>query len=346
MLKIDRQKQLFTRLETPSLAAVSISERYDLQEYICNSPDAFFREIGQELFLIDKELQPSDDVEDRIDLLALDKEGQAVILELKRGNHKLQMFQAISYAGMIAKWQPDELLACLDPDRREKLLDFLEVQKEEINRYQRIILVAEAFDYSVLVGAEWLTEQFGVGIVCCRLSIAQDATGDGEFLFCSNIFPAPELAQQAVRRGRRRGGVSPPKWPDWNAALAKVSNAALVAFYKKELEAGRENYLRQRSLRYRIAGKRRWYVLARRQRAYVWQSGRFDGDSAFWRSGLSQPDEVKPVKGDRCLSFALRTDADFNFFRLAATEKLLNAKWTEAGGGDEPEADVDGQDEA
>jgi hypothetical protein len=38
MLKIDRQKQLFTRLETPSLAAASISERYDLQEYICNSP--------------------------------------------------------------------------------------------------------------------------------------------------------------------------------------------------------------------------------------------------------------------------------------------------------------------
>jgi hypothetical protein len=346
MLKIDRQKQLFTRLETPSLAAASISERYDLQEYICNSPDAFFQEIGQELFLIDKELQPSDDVEDRIDLLALDKEGQAVILELKRGNNKLQMFQAISYAGMVAKWQPDDFLACLDPDKREKLLDFLEVEKEEINRHQRIILVAEAFDYSVLVGAEWLTEQFGVGIVCCRLSIAKDTGGNGEFLFRSNIFPAPELAQQAVRRGRGRSGVSPPKWSDWDAALDKVSNAALVAYYKKELEAGRENYLRKRTLRYRIAGKRRWFIAARRQRAYVWQHGQFDGDLDFWRSGLSQPDQVKPVKDERCLSFPLTTDSDFNFFRLAATEKLMNAKWVEAGGGDEQEADVDGQDDA
>src|SRR5882724_5401392 len=175
MLRIDRLKKAFNRLETPRLAEVSIAERSDLQEYICNSPEAFFQEIGQALFLIDKEVQPSDDVEDRIDLLALDKEGQAVIIELKRGNHKLQMFQAISYAGMVAKWQPEDFLGDLDADKREKLLDFLEAEKEEINRHQRIILIAEAFDYSILVGAEWLTEQFGVDILCCRLSIAKDA---------------------------------------------------------------------------------------------------------------------------------------------------------------------------
>ena len=344
MLRIDRQKKAFTRLETPKMAEVSITERNDLQEYISNSPEAFFQEIGQSLFLIDKEVLPSDDVEDRIDLLALDKEGQAVIVELKRGNNKLQMFQAISYAGMIAKWQPDDFLEYLDADKRERLLDFLEGEKEEINRHQRIILVAEAFDFSVLVGAEWLSEQHGVDIICCRLSVAKDAAANSEFLVCSNVFPAPELVQQAIRRGRGRSGVNPPKWSDWNVALDKVSNAALVAFYKKELEAGRENYLRKRYLRYRIAGKGRWFVAARRQRAYVWQHGRFDGDLDFWRSGLTQPDQVKPVKDDRCLSFPLTTDSDFGFFRLAATEKLSKAKWTEAGG-EEPEIDVDGHDE-
>lgn len=344
MLKIDRQKQTFARLDTPSFADASISERYDLQEYICNSPEAFFEEIGQALFLIAKENQPSDDVEDRIDILALDKEGQAVILELKRGNHKLQMFQAISYAGMVANWQPDDFLACLDADKQEKLADFLEVEKEEINRYQRIILVAEAFDYSVLVGAEWLTEKFGVDILCCRLSLAKDTAGNAEYMVCSNIFPAPELAQQAVRRGKSRSSVHPPKWSDWNAALDKVTNAAVVAFYKKELEAGRENYLRKRYLKYRIGGKRRWNIAARRQRAYVWQHGRFDGDIEFWRNGLSQPDQIKPVKDDRCLSFLLTTEADFNFFRLAVTEKLLNVTWTEASG-DESEAEVDGNED-
>jgi len=58
MLRIDRKNQGFTLLETPSLAEVSISERYDLQEFISNSPDAFFQELGLELFLIGKEISP------------------------------------------------------------------------------------------------------------------------------------------------------------------------------------------------------------------------------------------------------------------------------------------------
>lgn len=36
MLKIDRDKQSFSLLDTPTLADVSITERYDLQEFIFN----------------------------------------------------------------------------------------------------------------------------------------------------------------------------------------------------------------------------------------------------------------------------------------------------------------------
>jgi hypothetical protein len=167
MLKIDRNSQSFSLLDSPSLADVSITERYDLQEFISNSPKAFFSEIGEELFLIGKEIEPSSNVQDRIDLLALDKEGACVVVELKRGNHKLHMLQAISYAGMISTWSPGDILQLLDDEQQEALFEFLEVDRESINRLQRIILVAEAYDYALLVGAEWLSEQFGVDVSCC-----------------------------------------------------------------------------------------------------------------------------------------------------------------------------------
>ena len=134
MLKVDRDSKSFAPLATPTLAQASISERYDLQAFICNSPNEFFGEIGQELFLIGEEIEPSSTIQDRIDLLAVNKEGASVVIELKRGNHKLHMMQAISYAGMISQWGSDDFLQLLDEGTHERLVDFLEVDVEEITR--------------------------------------------------------------------------------------------------------------------------------------------------------------------------------------------------------------------
>jgi hypothetical protein len=136
MLKINRQTQSFSLLDTPKLAEVSITERYDLQEFISNSPDAFFSEIGQELFLLGKEILPSKTVQDRIDLLAVDKEGTCVVTELKRGNHKLHMLQAISYAGMLSQWAFDDFMQLLDDDGQEALIEFLEVERCHTTSYR------------------------------------------------------------------------------------------------------------------------------------------------------------------------------------------------------------------
>ena len=48
MLRIERQQKRFTRLDEPKLAEASITERYDLQEFIFNSPEQFFevRSLG------------------------------------------------------------------------------------------------------------------------------------------------------------------------------------------------------------------------------------------------------------------------------------------------------------
>ena len=330
MLKINRSAKSLTLLETPTLTDAAISERYDLQEYICNTPEAFFSELGQQLFLVGKEVLPSDNVQDRIDILGIDAEGCAVIVELKRGTHKLQMLQAISYAGMIAKWEPSDFLSLLSQERTEALTNFLEVDVEELNRRQRIILVAESFDYSVLIAAEWLSEKFGVEIVCCRLALATDKNTNSEFLVCSNVFPAPELAHQAAKRGKLGAAITDPKWADWDTALNDIINSDVKDFFSAQVKSGRECYLRKRILRFRINGKRRWFAAARRRNAYVWQSGRFDGDVEYWQSGISKPEDVGPVKDGTCLRLSLTLKKDFDFFLDSVHSRLLQAKWSES----------------
>jgi len=117
------------------------------------------------------------------------------------------------------------------------------------------------------------------------------------------------------------------KWSDWETALAGITNNAVVSYYKQELAAGRDSYLRKRYLRYRVAGKRRWFVAARKAKAYVWQSGRFEGDVEFWQHGISKPEQVIPVKGEKCLRLFLHTVDDFQFFHDSATEKLQSSEW-------------------
>ncbi len=107
MLKIDRGARKFIRLDRNSLSEVELQERYDIQRMIRQSPEEFFAEIGERLLLVGEEICPSDFCDDRIDLLALDSLGSAVIIEIKRGSNRFQLLQALAYAGMIAKWQPD-----------------------------------------------------------------------------------------------------------------------------------------------------------------------------------------------------------------------------------------------
>ncbi|MCA9062126.1 MAG: hypothetical protein KDA96_03680 [Planctomycetaceae bacterium] len=327
MLRIDRTCQKLTPLEQPSLSEAMVRERYDLQEFICNSPDVFFQEIGQELFLIGKEVQPSESVQDRIDILAIDKDGTCVIVELKRGNHKLQLFQAISYAGMIADWESNSFLEDMDPNQRDTLEDFLEVEIEDINREQRVVLIAEAFDFALLKGAEWLSERHNIDIRCCRISLAKDTSDGNEFLVCSNVYPAPELIEQAVARRRKTKMGGDPKWSDWDEALKSVTNQQVASFFRGEIEKQREQYLPKRTLFFRIAGKRRWFVRARQNLAYVWQYGRFQNDVGFWVQELGDDARVEPIADGKGLRCFLSTKRHFDRFREAATRTLTTKEW-------------------
>jgi hypothetical protein len=333
MLRIDRQGRALRRLDTHRLPEAGLMERYDLQQMIRNSPDAFFTEMGETLLLLAEETRPDDFVDDRIDLLAVDPQGNTVVIELKRGAHKLQLLQALAYAAMVSHWDRDRLLSERSrlagktiEEAEEELQQFLGIGTGDLNQAQRIMLLAEDFEYEVLVTAEWLTELYEVDIRCYRLTLSAD--GEAEYLSCIGVYPPPEITQHAVRRGRARSTATaqPRQFADWDTALQDVDQP-VAEFFRQALSAGQQFYLPKRLLIYRIRDKRRFDVSARRHNAYVWQIGRFADDIQFWSGRLSQPDTVVPVAGGGNLRFFLATPADFEQFGRAAQQELRDIEF-------------------
>ncbi len=355
MLRIDRHARTLARLAPTPMAEAALLERADLQRMIRNSAADFFAELGEEMLAVAEEVRPSEVVDDRIDLLALDRDGAAVVVELKRGAHKLQLLQALSYAAMVAEWDLERFAQAratfsgkLPAEVRDEIEEFLVADPAELNDRQRLLLVAEDYDYEVLATAKWLSERHGVEVACWRLEVAAD--GPAEYLSLSCIYPPPELADAAKRR-RAAGGrePQPARWDDWDAALGAVANPAVVRFYRERLAQNWPAYLSRRSLAFEVAGRRRFVVYARGRHAYVRQRGRFDGDLAFWRERLGADCGVGPVADGRGLRLFLATDTQFEGFWRAFNDNIgAKTFHHEPPAGSEPdlggEAEPDGQD--
>jgi hypothetical protein len=340
MLRIDKAKKALIPLPRKTMRESGYLERRDIQEMICRSPGPFCDEIGELIWFVGSEVQPTDFVQDRIDLLGIDADGAAVILEIKRDSHKLHLLQALSYAGMIAKWKPNRFIDELCKfnkkflNQSEQTIDQAKEELEEtleegdteiINRNQRIVLLAEEFDYEVLVTAEWLTERYAVDIRCYRVALANN-TAD-EFLTCTRAYPPPELTDIAIRRRKKRetGAVEPAE--DWDEALKSVENEAVARFFQQEVAAGRSNNPKYKALRFFVGDRRRFVLNAKRQYARVWQSGRFEDDIEFWKSRLGERCRVTPREAGRKLRFYLTDEADFSKFKAAVANELSNVEF-------------------
>ena len=335
MLRIDKSEKKLVRLAKLALAEADHWER-KLQDMICAEPDAFCEEIGESLWVIGKEVRPSDAISDRIDILAVDDAGSAVVIELKRGTHKLQLLQAVSYAGMVSRWSAERFIETLaanynqsNEGARAEIEDHTGADASSINQSQRVLLIAEDFDPAVLVATEWLHENYGVDIRCYRLQLSQEAGND--YLTCTCIYPPIEIAA-LTRRADRTAEAKVDHWPDWATALSSVENGAARDFFNAELVHPGPNVkdrLRYRELIYSFNGKRRFWVACRTQHAYVWQRGRFEGDEEYWRKQLSSPQSVGLRHGGRSLRFSLVKQQDFAAFKGAIDSDMKSKVFSE-----------------
>lgn len=158
--------------------------------------------IDQDLLVIAEEFCSWEDSQRRIDLLAIDRQANLVVIELKRtadGGHV--ELQAIRYAAMVSAMTFDQAvdafarhLRALDrtDDARDGLLAFLgwtEADDELFGQDVRILLVSADFSKEVTTSVLWLNE-YGLDIRCVRLKPYK--LGDRVLIDAEQIIPLKE----------------------------------------------------------------------------------------------------------------------------------------------------------
>jgi len=192
MYKVDIENKELISIPATSYSELNLRERFDIQEWIAVTPEI----LGEKLMIISKELiLPSGR---RLDLLAVDKEGKLVIIELKRDYSGSDLeWQAIKYASYCSSFSSDEIykyfaeyLGTDSDDAQVKIEDFINNELEDLNQSQRIILVAKEFHSEVASAVLWLRES-EIDIECIRLTPYFDQKG-GLFINPEIIIPLPE----------------------------------------------------------------------------------------------------------------------------------------------------------
>lgn len=184
--------------EVAQFAALGLYERADLQRLLRDKIDA----LGEDLLVIAEEFGAWEDARRRIDLLAVDRAGRLVVIELKRTDDGGHMeLQALRYAAMVSSLQLDEVVATYarhlavhrpgdEADARAKLEAFLadgDSDEPAISSDVRIILVSADFGREITTAVLWLNRFDGMDIRCVRLVPYLKAPGGGTI----GVHPGP-----------------------------------------------------------------------------------------------------------------------------------------------------------
>ena len=141
-----------------------------VRELIRTRPGEFIRALD-ELFLIGTNVQLFSDPHARADLLALDPRGVAVVVAVEReGEHSLLEY-GLMCAGLVAGWRPDFFFRYPSAGPSSNLRAFLQVPDEQVNRTQRVVLVAHSHEYAIYGAAQWLAQRHGIEIWCVQAAV-------------------------------------------------------------------------------------------------------------------------------------------------------------------------------
>ncbi len=193
------------KIKTTTFNTEGILERQHLQAAIKHQIEV----IAPDCLVIAEEFSEWSGSQRRIDLLAVDKEGNLVVIELKRTEKGEHMeLQALRYAAMVSTLTFSRatgiyqkyLSSIGSEDIAEiKLLEFLgwdELQEDDFALDVRIILVSAGFSKELTTSVMWLNER-NLDIRCVRFIPYKHQ--DQILVDVQQIIPLPEVESYQVK---------------------------------------------------------------------------------------------------------------------------------------------------
>ena len=192
-------------LERTNFASQGLRERTDLQPLIRDQIEV----LDCNLLVIGEEFGDWEESKRRIDLLAVDRQANLVVIELKRtesGGH--MELQALRYAAMVSTMTFERAVNIYrdflqkmgrDDDPESSLIEFLEWDEPDEERFAqdvRVILASADFSKELTTAVMWLNQR-DLDIRCIRLQPYFD--GERVLLDVQQVIPLPEAEEFQVQ---------------------------------------------------------------------------------------------------------------------------------------------------
>lgn len=246
MFQIDRSANRLRKLERTTFSEVGFREREHLQEWLASMPEALGETLGDDLLIIQKEFDGFDGTRERLDLLALDRNGQLVVIENKLDDSGRDVvWQALKYAAYCSSLKKAEIVDIFQKylgasgDAVTTICEFLEEDSfDEIvlneGNDQRVVFIAANFRREVTATVLWLREH-QIDARCIKAIPYR--FGEELFLDLQQVIPTPEAADYMIRMAQKE--------TEEKSAIGvqRRSHQLRLAFWEKALESMRERGL-------------------------------------------------------------------------------------------------------
>lgn len=221
LFRVHPAKKPPERVREADFAVLGFQECRDIQEWIALNPTI----LGDDLLIIAKEYDKFDWTNERLDLLAVDRLGNLVIIELKRDDTGADVhWQSIKYASYLHRASAADIVGMLadytgssEEGAREKLLLHLDTGDfGSVNRSQRIIIASHRFAREVTSAVLWLNERMKEDVITCvQLTPYED--GEALYVQANTIIPVPGTEGYRIGIGDGSLGLQPTRVnPDTN----------------------------------------------------------------------------------------------------------------------------------